>query len=233
MESAIEGGLHGRPAMRLLKPSARKLLCAGRKGKRLCGGILGDACAAALAVMETDSAGGVVCAAPTGGSAGVLPGALWAASRRRRWPRRRVVEALFAAGVVGAMVSSRATFAAEVCGCAAETGVAAAMAAAALAELAGADWRACLDAACLCLMNTLGLVCDPVQGAVEIPCHARNLGAVGQALVAVEAVLGGFRPMLPLDEVIDCMLAVGRQLPASLRCTGLGGLAATPTGKQL
>ncbi len=236
MADAVADGLRGAaPALplRFLTPTAAGFMQAGRDGRLLCGGLLGVASAAALAVMEINSTGGVVCAAPTAGSAGVIPGLLYAMRQERHVATDRLVDALWAMGVVGAMVAERATFAAEVCGCAAEVGVAAAMAAAGLAELAGAALPECLEAATLALMNSLGLVCDPVQGAVEIPCHARNLGAVAQALVAAEAVRGGFRPGLPLDEVIDCLRDVGRQLPATLRCTSLGGLAATPTARRL
>lgn len=219
--------------MRFLQPRAAAIRSAAIEGKLVCGGMLATAIAAALAVMETNSTRGVVCAAPTAGSAGIIPGVLFAFREEHGSSDERIVSALFAMGVVGVLATTRATFAAEVCGCAAETGVAAAMAAAGLVELGGGSMRDSLDAAALCLMNTLGLVCDPVQGAVEIPCHARNIAGVAHALAATDAALGGFRAVLPLDEVIDAMLHVGQQLPPALRCTSLGGLAATPTARRL
>jgi len=234
MKAAIDRSLRGPSlSMRFLSPSAKSLMDAASSGKLFSGGMLPRASAAALAVMETSTLGGVVCAAPTAGSAGIIPGILFALQEEKKLTDDRLINALFSMGVIGAMVAIRATFAAEVCGCAAETGAAAAMAAAGLVELGGGNIEQAMDAASLCLMNTMGLVCDPVQGHVEIPCHARNISGVAQGLAFADAVLGGFKAILPLDEVIDCMLIAGKQIPYALRCTSLGGLASTPTSKLL
>lgn len=234
MKSAMNRGVGSSAAgMRFLAPTAAQLQDAGARGVLPCGGLLADAAAAALAVMEQNSTGGVVCAAPTAGSAGIIPGLLYALQQQRHLDDATMARALFATGVIGVMISTRATFAAETCACAAETGAAAAMAAAAIVDLHGGTVRQALDAATMCLMNTIGLTCDPVQGAVEIPCHARNLAGVAHALVASDSVLGGFRAVLPLDETIDAMLAVGRAMHANIRCTSTGGLAATPTAHAL
>lgn len=218
-------------SLKLLQPTARAVQQSG-PARDLVGARMHDAIAGALAVMELNTGRGLVCAAPTAGSAGILPGCLHA-MRRAGCTESELTDALAVMALVGAIVAVRATFAAEVCGCAAETGVAAAMAAGGLAHLAGAGPPTVFDAAALCLMNTLGLVCDPVHGEVEIPCHARNIAGVGHAFVAAASAVGGFRALIPFDEVVDAMLEVGRQMSASLRCTARGGLATTPTALRL
>ena len=140
---------------------------------------------------------------------------------------------LFAAAAVGAVIASRATFAAEVAGCQVEIGAAGAMAAAAVVEAAGGSAKQALDAAAIALQNTMGSVCDLVQGVVEIPCHTRNAVAASSAFVCADLVLGGYVNPIPLDETIDAVYAVGRMLPPELRCTARGGLAVTPSALKL
>jgi L-serine dehydratase len=176
---------------------------------------------------------GVIVAAPTAGSAGVLPAVLLPLLWSGRIDRRRAARALAAAGLVGAFVLHAATFAAEEAGCQAENGTASAMAAAALSDLQGAPADVSFRAAALALSNMLGLVCDPVGGGVEIPCISRNSAAAANAVVSANLALGGFDPLIPLDEVIIAMAEIGRLLPCSLRCTARGGLAATPTARRL
>ena len=77
-------------------------------------------------------------------------------------------------------------------------------------------------------MNMLGLVCDPVGGLVEYPCQNRNAAGVANALVAAEMALSGIRQLIPFDQMLDAMYAVGKRLPAELRETALGGCATTP-----
>jgi L-serine dehydratase len=175
----------------------------------------------------------VVCAAPTDGSAGVLPAVLVSLTEQRQLPEDEAVLALFAASAVGVIVARRGTFAAEIAGCQVEIGVAGAMAAAAVVDACGGSARQAADAAAVALQNTMGSVCDPVQGACEIPCHTRNAAAASSAFVCADLILGGYRNPIPLDETIDASMAVGRCLPASLRCTALGGLAATPSAARL
>jgi L-serine dehydratase len=140
---------------------------------------------------------------------------------------------LFSASSIGLIFAHRATFAAEVAGCQVEIGAAGAMAAAAVVEHAGGTARQAADAAAIALQNTIGSVCDPVQGTCEIPCHTRNAVAASSAFVCADLILGGYTNPIPLDETIDASLSVGKMLPAELRCTALGGLAVTPSAGKL
>jgi L-serine dehydratase len=143
--------------------------------------------------------------------------------------RTRLGLALFAAGAVGFVVARRATFAAEVAGCQVEIGAAGAMAAAAVVEAAGGTARQAADAAAIAFQNTMGSVCDLVQGLCEIPCHTRNAVAASNAFLCADLILGGYRNPIPLDETVDAVFASGKMLPPELLCTSLGGLAVTPS----
>ena len=235
------------PGMQLLEPSARSVFEAESAGRVAIGGLHTRAAARALAAMHVNSRMGVVCAAPTGGSAGVLPGVIVTLMEPRAAAghsaagqgfspainRDAAALALFAAGAIGVVVAARATFAAEVAGCQVEIGAAGAMAAAAVVEAAGGTAMQAADAAAIAFQNTMGSVCDLVQGIVEIPCHTRNAVAASSAFVCADLVLGGYRNPIPLDETVDAVFAVGRMLPAELRCTARGGLAITPSALAL
>ena len=195
----------------------------------LCGPVLSRAAAYAMAVLEVSSSMGLIVAAPTAGSAGVVPGVLLALGEKRGLPRERLIDALFNAGAVGYLAMRNATVAGAVGGCQAEVGVAAAMAASAAVELLDGSPRQSLDAASTVLMNMLGLVCDPVGGLVEYPCQSRNAAGATNALTAAELALSGVPQLIPFDEMLSAMYAVGRRLPAELRETALGGCATTPS----
>ena len=182
-----------------------------------------------MAVLEVNASMGLIVAAPTAGSAGVLPGMLFALQDCYRISDERLIDALFNAGAIGYLAMRNATVAGAVGGCQAEIGVASAMAASAAVELMGGSPEQCLDAASTVLMNMLGLVCDPVGGLVEYPCQNRNAAGVANALVAAELSLAGIRQFIPFDEMLDTMYAVGRRIPLELRETALGGCAATPS----
>jgi len=230
MAASAERGLDPEfTGLQLLSASAGRIFSAGEAGRLPGGGLHLRAAARAMAVMHVDGAMGIVCAAPTGGSAGVIPGALITLAEVKKLDRERIALALLAAGAVGVVVSSRATFAAEVAGCQVEIGAAGAMAAAAVVEAAGGSARQACDAAAVAFQNTMGSVCDLVHGTVEIPCHTRNAAAAASAFVCADLVLGGYSNPIPLDETIDAVLAVGRMLPAELRCTSKGGLAVCPS----
>jgi L-serine dehydratase len=184
-------------------------------------------------VMHVNSGMGVVCAAPTGGSAGVLPGVLATLREDLGNSREKTILAAMAAGAIGVIVAERATFAAEVAGCQVEIGAAGAMAAASVVEIAFGKARQAADAAAISFQNTMGSVCDLVQGMVEIPCHTRNAVAASSAFVCADLILGGYCNPIPLDETIDAVLAVGKMLPCELRVTSLGGLAVTPSALNL
>jgi len=234
MQQAVRRGLApDMGGMQLLEPSAGSVMRACQEGRLAVGGLHARAAARALAVMHVNSAMGVVCAAPTGGSAGTLPGVVVTLAEERGLPEEEAALLLLAAGLIGVFVSNRATFAAEVAGCQVEIGAAGAMAAAAVMEAAGGSARQAADAAAIAFQNTMGSVCDPVQGMVEIPCHTRNALAASSAFVCADLVLGGYRNPVPLDETIDAVHAVGKMLPSELRCTAKGGLALAPSALRL
>ena len=234
MEKAVEEGLSGKAdSMQLLRPTAHKIYTAEAEGRAVGGGLHLKAACRALAAMHVNCSTGVVCAAPTAGSAGVIPGAAVTLLRDLEAQRSLVLKSLFAAGAVGAIVAERATFAAEVAGCQVEIGAASAMAASAVVEFAGGSAKQACDAAAVSFQNTMGSVCDLVQGIVEIPCHTRNAVGAASAFLCADLVLGGYENSIPLDETIDAVYSVGKMLPQELRVTALGGLAQTPSAKKL
>ncbi|MDO9509106.1 MAG: L-serine ammonia-lyase, iron-sulfur-dependent, subunit alpha [Thermovirgaceae bacterium] len=234
MEDSVREGLSGKDLpMKLLRPVAGKIMKAEANGSLAIGGIHTRAAARAMAVMHVNGAGGLVCAAPTGGSAGTIPGVAVTLKEEMGLADEDIARVLFAASVVGVIVSERATFAAEVAGCQVEIGAAGAMAAAGVVEFAGGGAAHACSAAAIFFQNWMGSVCDPVQGYVEIPCHTRNAVAASSAFVCADLVLGGYENPLPLDETIDAVLAVGKMLPRELRCTVLGGLSLCPSAKAM
>ena len=213
----------------LIGGESRKLYDHAARGEAICGPVLQRALAYAMGVSEVNASMGLIVAAPTAGSAGVVPGLLLALQDCYKISDDRLIDALFNAGAVGYLAMRNATVAGAVGGCQAEVGVAAAMAASATVELMGGAPEQCLDAASTVLMNMLGLVCDPVGGLVEYPCQNRNAAGVANALIAAELALSGVRQLIPFDEMLDAMYAVGRRLPIELRETALGGCAAAPS----
>lgn len=197
------------------------------------GGVFANAVATALAVAEMNASMGRIVAAPTGGASGVVPGVLLAIGTERRLDDDAIVDALFAAAGVGAVLASHVNLSGAAAGCQAETGAAAAMAAAAATELLGGTPEQAGNAASLALQGLLGLVCDPVGGLVEVPCVSRNATATGVALAATEMALSGVEFPIPFDEVAEAMAHIGRAMPARLRETARGGLAASPTAREL
>jgi L-serine dehydratase len=219
--------------MKLLEPTAGRIFRAEARRSLPSGGYPTRAAARAMAVLHVSNSGGIVCAAPTGGSAGVLPGVLVTLAEEKRLGAERTALALLAAGAIGVIVARRATFAAEVAGCQVEIGAAGAMAAAAVVDAAGGGSAHAADAAAIAFQNTMGSVCDLVQGLCEIPCHTRNAVAASSAFVCADLVLGGYVNPVPLDETVDASFASGRMLPAELRCTAKGGLAMAPSALAL
>ena len=213
--------------------SAYKMRQVSESGKSLTGSFLSGALYRALAVSELNAAMGRIVAAPTAGSCGILPAAVLTMQAERNLSDRECVMSLFTASAVGMVIANNACLAGAQGGCQAECGSAAAMAAAAIVELAGGTPRMAGHAVAIALKNILGLVCDPVAGLVEIPCIKRNASGVAGALVAAELALAGIESAIPADEVIVTMDKVGRAMPASLRETADGGLADTPTGRLL
>ncbi len=187
----------------------------------------------ALAVSEVNACMGRIVAAPTAGSCGILPAVILSLEKEYNISEEDMVDALLTASGVGAVIAYRATLSGAEGGCQAECGSASAMAAAAAVQLLGGSPEACADACAMALKNTLGLVCDPVAGLVEVPCVKRNVMGAVNALSSANLALAGITSAIPADEVIDAMGDIGAQIHTSLRETAEGGLAATPTGKKL
>jgi len=192
-----------------------------------------DILARALAVQEVNAAMGVIVAAPTAGGAGVLPAVLTGLAAARSIPDDTVVDALAVAGLIGAVIAERASLSGAEGGCQAETGAAAAMAAGAAVEMLGGTPAQSGHAAALAMQGTLGLVCDPLGGFVELPCVFRNATGSAIALTGIELAMAGVEFRIPIDEVIDVMGQIGKEMDVRYRETAGGGLAATPTGRRL
>ena len=192
-----------------------------------------DVIARALAVQEVNAAMGVIVAAPTAGGAGVLPAVLTGIAKSKGFSDERVIDALATAGLIGAVVAERASLSGAEGGCQAETGAAAGMAAGAAVEMLGGTPSQVGHATALAQQGTLGLVCDPLGGLVELPCVFRNATGAAIALAAIEMAMAGVTFAIPVDEVIDTMGEIGRNMDVRYRETAGGGLAATPTGRRL
>lgn len=192
-----------------------------------------DAVKGAIATNEVNAAMGIICATPTAGSSGTIPGALFKLEKTHDLTENQMIDFLFTSALFGRVVANNASVAGATGGCQAEVGSASAMAAAAAVAIFGGSPEASGHAMALAISNLLGLVCDPVAGLVEIPCVMRNAIGSGNALISADLALAGIESRIPVDEVIEAMDKVGRNLPASLRETGLGGLAGTPTGEAI
>ncbi|MCR4831501.1 MAG: L-serine ammonia-lyase, iron-sulfur-dependent, subunit alpha [Pseudobutyrivibrio sp.] len=217
----------------LIGGEAKKLNEHRLQGKGIVGTIMSKAITYSMAVLEVNASMGLIVAAPTAGSAGVVPGVLLALQEEYNIPDDKIIDGLFNASAIGYLAMQNATVAGAVGGCQAEIGVASAMAASAATELMGGTPRECADAASTVLMNMLGLICDPVLGLVEYPCQNRNASGASNALIAAEMALSGIKQMIPLDEMLECMYNVGRRLPVEFRETAKGGCAKTPTACNL
>ena len=213
----------------LIGGESRKLSDLQSSGKNIAGNLISKAIAYSMGVLEVNASMGLIVAAPTAGSSGVIPGVLLALQEEYDFTDDQIIDALFTCSAIGYLAMLNAPVAGAVGGCQAEIGVAAAMAAAAVVELMGGTPEQCTDAASTVLMNMLGLVCDPVGGLVEYPCQNRNASGASNAIVAAEISLAGIHQLIPLDEMMDIMYTVGKKLPAELRETALGGCALSPS----
>jgi L-serine dehydratase len=233
MRGAVEQGMQGvlRSASGLVGGDAAKLRT-GPPGP-LANTLFRDVLARALAVQEVNAAMGVIVAAPTAGGAGVLPSVLTGVAIAHHVNEERVLDALTTAALIGAVVAERASLSGAEGGCQAETGAAAGMAAGAVTEMLGGSPSQVGHAVALTMQGTLGLICDPLGGLVEIPCVFRNATGAAVALAGAEMALAGITFPIPVDEVIDVMGEIGRSLDVRYRETAGGGLAATPTGRRL
>jgi len=231
MERAIEQGLNGVMSHSGLTGGDAVLLKKYMaSGQALSGEWLLGAVSYAIATNEVNAAMGTICATPTAGSAGVVPGTLFAVHEKFHASREDMIAFLFCAGAFGVVVANNASISGAEGGCQAEIGTASGMAAAAIVEMAGGTPQQSAEAFAIALKNMLGLVCDPVAGLVEVPCVKRNAAGASNAIVAADMALAGIKSKIPCDEVISAMHSVGQSMSVRLKETALGGLAQTPTG---
>ena len=203
------------------------------RGCAMTGGYVSEVIAEALSMAESNACMRRIVAAPTAGACGVLPAVLLPLCEREHYTQHELLEALYVASGIGAVIAYRASISGAAGGCQAEIGTASAMAAGALVSLRGGTNEQIGHAVAMALKNLMGLVCDPVAGLVEVPCVKRNVIGAVNAISAADMALAGIESRIPVDEVIDAMGEVGRRMPVEFRETALGGLAATPTGKAV
>lgn len=235
MKNAADQGLNEpvKSFSGLVGYDGKKVLEYSHKENSIVGATVGSAIARSLAVAEVNAAMGKIVAAPTAGSCGVLPAVLVTVSERFNLTDQEGIEGLFTAAGIGMVIAKKATIAGAEGGCQAECGAASGMAAAAAVEMAGGTPTQASHATAIALKNVLGLVCDPVAGLVEVPCVKRNAMATVNALTAAEMALAGVESVIPVDEVIGALKEIGDALPCSLKETAQGGLANTPTARQI
>jgi len=234
MRASVERGRSdGGHLSRLISGYGRLFAQAEQEGRLLGGPLFKKSLLYSLSVSQCNASLGRIVACPTAGSCGVVPGALLAAAEELESSDEAIIDALLVMGGVGVVSASQGPISGAEGGCQAECGVASAMAAGAVVYLAGGSPEQVFAAASLALQSHLGLVCDPVASLVEVPCVTRNASSAAVALAAANMALAGIPCVVPYDEVVGAMKAIGRALPESLRETSMGGLAATPTGRRL
>ncbi len=234
MKACVEDGQNNelRSMGGLIGGEAKKLSDHRRRNGSLLGETAGKAMSYAMGVLEVNASMGLIVAAPTAGSSGVIPGVFLALQEQYHFTDDEMVMALFHAGAIGYLATLNATVAGAEGGCQAEIGTAAAMASSAACGLFKAVPAVCLDAAAITMATMLGLVCDPIGGLVEAPCQKRNGVAAVNALTACEMALSGVSSIVPYDEMLEVMLRVGKSLPYELRETALGGIATAPSALE-
>lgn len=236
MRLAVSRGAHGigvHSKTGLTGGDAVKIKDYRKSHKTLSGDMIISAVQSAIATNEVNAAMGVICATPTAGSSGTLPGVLFTLEKRLGLDEEQMVRFLFTAGGFGMVIANNACIAGATGGCQAEVGSASGMGAAAAVEVAGGTPKQSANAMAIAISNLLGLVCDPIAGLVEVPCINRNAIGSSNALISADMALAGCESMIPADEVISAMDKVGKNMPESLRETGIGGLAGTPTGQEI
>lgn len=217
----------------LIGGEAKSIADHGKTGQCVTGSVLSQAIAYSMAVLEVNASMGLIVAAPTAGSSGVVPGVLLALANEHQLNDHTLCNGLLNASAIGYLLMRNASVSGAEAGCQAEVGAASAMAASAIVEMMGGTPEVCLHAASFAISNLLGLVCDPIAGLVESPCQSRNAIGVANAITSAELALSGVRHPIPFDEMTTAMLRVGRSMPFELKETAMGGCAATPTGCRL
>lgn len=210
-----------------------KMRLYARRGESIGGEFMDEVIVQAISMAESNACMRRIVASPTAGSCGVVPAVLLPLCEREHYTQHELLEALYVASGIGAVIAYRASISGAAGGCQAEIGTASAMAAGALVSLRGGTNEQIGHAVAMALKNLMGLVCDPVAGLVEVPCVKRNVIGAVNAISAADMALAGIESRIPVDEVIDAMGEVGRRMPVEFRETALGGLAATPTGEAV
>lgn len=227
MKGSIDHALHDEVKSMggLIGGESKKLKQLKEEGKNICGSVISRAISYAVGVLEVNASMGLIVAAPTAGSSGVIPGTMKAMQEEFGFTDEQIVQALFNASAIGYFITRNATTAGAEGGCQAEVGSASAMAASAVTELMGGTVEQCFYAASFAIINLLGLVCDPVGGLVEFPCQLRNAQGATTALTSAEMALSGIECPASFDETVEIMYRVGKSIPSELRETSLGGMA--------
>lgn len=187
----------------------------------------------AIAIMNFNAIMGKIVAAPTAGSAGIIPGVILAYQEKFGLSDEEAASGILAGAGIGMIIAHVSTYSAAKAGCQAEIGNGSAMAAAALSELRGMTPQQCINAAALALKNMLGLACDPIAGMVEVPCIKRNTFGVSHAFMASDLSNAGVESIVPFEEVMVAMNNIAKQMPMSIRETSTGGLAVSKTGRRI
>lgn len=217
----------------LIGGEAKKVSDFGKTNRSICGSLMSKAISYSMAVLEVNASMGLIVAAPTAGSSGVLPGVLLAIQEEQHLRDEKIYSGLLNASALGYILMRNASVSGAEAGCQAEVGAASAMAASAVVEMMGGTPDMCLQAASIAMSNLLGLVCDPIAGLVEAPCQSRNSIGAANAITCAELALSGVTHPIPFDEMAEAMFRVGKSIPFELRETAMGGCAGTPTGCSL
>lgn len=232
-KNAIRNGLAGTDYKDRILEQQSHLIGKKEAEKEIPVSALNKTIAYTSAIMEVKSAMGIIIAAPTAGSCGVLGGAFYGFLQDLDVNDDLIARAFLAAGLIGVFIASEYTFAAEEGGCQVECGAASGMAAAGLAEIMGGNYKQATAAASIALQNMMGLICDPVADRVEVPCLGKNILGATNAQSSAIMSMAGFDEVIPLDQVIEAMKEVGNNMPASMCCTGLSGLSVTACARQI
>ena len=217
----------------LIGGEAKKVSDFGKTDRSVCGSLMSKAISYSMAVLEVNASMGLIVAAPTAGSAGVLPGVLLALQEEKQLSNELLHSAILNASAIGYILMRNASVSGAEAGCQAEVGAASAMAASAVVEIMGGTPEMSLEAASIAMSNLLGMVCDPIAGLVESPCQSRNTIGAANAITCAELALAGVTHPIPFDEMAEAMYRVGKSIPFELRETAMGGCAGTPTGCTL
>lgn len=230
-DESYDENLHS--ASGLVGTDGKKIRDAREAGTLMCGDFIGRVMERAVKMGESNACMKRIVAAPTAGSCGVIPAVFLTVQEEKGYTDVQMTEALYVAAGIGGVIANRAFLSGAAGGCQAEIGSASSMAAGGVAYLMGADGEVIAHASALAMKNLLGLACDPVGGLVEVPCVKRNVMGAVNAMTSADLALAGIVSRITPDEVFDAMRAIGRAMPENIRETGLGGLAATPTGVEI